>query len=131
MLQEVIAPSGGNGSFVYQWQKRIGSGSWTTISGANQSNYQPTRLSVTTEFRRGASSCGTSFVYTNVHQATVDDLPVINTLLDLEIFDTSDPVDFNQFYGLTGTWEIDGVAGQVLNASNYLAGDYIELIYEY
>ncbi|WP_281231956.1 hypothetical protein [Flavobacterium gelatinilyticum] len=50
------SPSGGNGSFSYIWQKKIGTGAWTTISGATGINYSPGSLTATSSFRRIVSS---------------------------------------------------------------------------
>ena len=52
---EATAPSGGSGTFTYQWQsKDNGSGyipSWINIPGATDLNYSPVPLTKTTEYR--------------------------------------------------------------------------------
>ncbi|MEO1054318.1 MAG: DUF6443 domain-containing protein [Bacteroidota bacterium] len=66
------SPSGGSGSYAYQWQRRIGSGSWSTILGATSSSYSPGNLTSTTDFRRRVidnNSCGDR--YSNVVKVTV------------------------------------------------------------
>lgn len=53
------SPSGGSGGTTqYQWQRRT-TGSWTNISGATSSSYNPSTISVTTYYRRRAkrSTC--------------------------------------------------------------------------
>ena len=62
-------PSGGTGSYNYQWQKLIGS-IWTDITGANNETYTSVPLTVTSYFRRAetSGSCGT----VNSNQITVD-----------------------------------------------------------
>jgi hypothetical protein len=50
------APSGGNGTFIYSWQKKVGNGSWAAISGANGINYSPGIPVTTTSYRRIVSS---------------------------------------------------------------------------
>src|SRR5690606_18516214 len=55
----VASPSGGNGTYTYQWQQRtLPSGSWTNIANANQLTYNHGNLQGDTEFRRVTSSCG-------------------------------------------------------------------------
>lgn len=63
-------PSGGTGSYNYQWQKLIGS-TWTDITGANNETYTSVPLTVTSYFRRAetSGSCGT--VYSNQITVTV------------------------------------------------------------
>ncbi|MEW5845412.1 MAG: gliding motility-associated C-terminal domain-containing protein [Bacteroidota bacterium] len=67
----ITAPSGGNGSWTYQWQEKVGAGSWTDISGATGLTYDvPAGLTQTTLYRRAATtSCGT--VYSNTITVTV------------------------------------------------------------
>lgn len=49
-------PSGGNGSFSYQWQTSADSLNFTNISGATGKDYDPPTLNATAYFRRVASS---------------------------------------------------------------------------
>ncbi len=55
-------PTGGNGSYAYQWQHRIYSGSaygsWTNISGATSSSYNPPALTAHRKYRRRVQSDG-------------------------------------------------------------------------
>ncbi len=73
-------PSGGcGGSTEYQWQSRTGtSGAWTDISGAISATFDPSTISQTQQYRRGAkrSGCG-NFVYSNIITKTVTPNPVI------------------------------------------------------
>lgn len=60
----VTAPSGGDGSFAYQWQSSVGStGTWTNISGATSATYDdPNNITQTACYRRMVSNtCGTAF----------------------------------------------------------------------
>lgn len=61
-LTEVTAPTGGNGTFAYQWQSSPNNSAWTDISGANGSTYTPPTLTANTYYRRRVSSgsCGFS-----------------------------------------------------------------------
>jgi len=63
-------PSGGTGSYSYQWQKMIGT-SWTDIQEASQETYTSGPLASTTYFKRveTSGSCGT--VYSNQLTITV------------------------------------------------------------
>ena len=61
-------PTGGDGSYSYQWQSRT-TGGWSNISGATDKDYAPGSLSETTQFRRivtagSACSSGTSAAIT-------------------------------------------------------------------
>ena len=48
-------PTGGDGNYSYQWQKRT-TGSWSDISGATGKNYAPGAITENTQFRRVVSS---------------------------------------------------------------------------
>jgi hypothetical protein len=52
-------PSGGNGTFINTWQKKIENGSWATISGANGISYSPDIPTSTESYRRIATSVET------------------------------------------------------------------------
>lgn len=65
-------PTGGSGgSLQYQWQQNTGS--WIDISGATSSTYNPSTITQTTMYRRGArrSPC-TSWIYSNIVTKTVN-----------------------------------------------------------
>ena len=49
-------PSGGSGSFTYQWQISTNNSTWSNISGATSVNYSPPILNITTYFRRFVNS---------------------------------------------------------------------------
>jgi gliding motility-associated-like protein len=72
-FQSTSAPSGGNGSWNYQWQSKVGSGSWDDIPGATALTYDvPAGITQTTQYRRSATNeCGTG--YSNVITVTVSD----------------------------------------------------------
>ncbi len=49
--------SGGNSTYSYMWQQSVDGGiSWTTITGANGSNFNPGNINATTRFRRIVNS---------------------------------------------------------------------------
>jgi hypothetical protein len=60
-LTQLTAPSGGTGTFTYQWQSSSNNSTWVNISGANSVNYTPTVLTSNTYYRRSVTSgsCGT------------------------------------------------------------------------
>ncbi|MCB0522581.1 MAG: RICIN domain-containing protein [Lewinellaceae bacterium] len=70
------ASGGSGGSIVYRWQQKVGSGSWTTISGATGSAYNPGNINQTTQYRREArregAGCNNSWITSNVVTKTVD-----------------------------------------------------------
>lgn len=71
-------PLGGDGTFIYSWQQKIGNGAWTTISGANGINYSPGIPAVTTSYRRIVSSAAFTITGTsNEVTATVLTLSAI------------------------------------------------------
>lgn len=69
-------PSGGNGTFTYTWQKKVGTGSWTVISGANGINYSPGIPTATTSYRRSVASATFSSISNEV-TITVVPTPII------------------------------------------------------
>ncbi|SMO89501.1 Por secretion system C-terminal sorting domain-containing protein [Saccharicrinis carchari] len=64
------APAGGNGTYTYQWQKSLDNTSFTNISGATTSAYQPLELNQTTYFKRIINNtCGSA--ESNIVKVTV------------------------------------------------------------
>ena len=65
-LLSLVAPKGGTGSFVFQWQSSTDGKTWINIPNAIGDSYAPGFLSVSTIFRRmvtnGNSSCTTNMV---------------------------------------------------------------------
>ena len=66
-LTQLTAPSGGDGTYTYQWQSSANNSTWTNISGATMSTYAPPALLASTYFRRTV----TSGSYTPVNSASV------------------------------------------------------------
>jgi hypothetical protein len=67
----VTAPSGGSGTYTYQWQSCPDLYSWNDIPGATQSSYVPTNLTSTTYFRRVLTSGTCGSVNSNTVKITV------------------------------------------------------------
>jgi len=80
-------PSGGNGTYTYQWQKSTTgpSGPWITISGATGSSYLPGALTQTTWFRRIAISPPCPAVSSNSVQITVNLIPTVTSAVTKSI----------------------------------------------
>lgn len=56
-LGSAINPTGGDGSFAYQWSQSIDNGTtWTDITGATGSSYDPGTVTVTTSYIRTVTS---------------------------------------------------------------------------
>jgi len=60
-LTQSSGPSGGNGTYAFQWQSSADNSTFTNISGATSSTYSPGSLTSTTYYRRNTTSgsCGT------------------------------------------------------------------------
>jgi len=71
ILNSVVVPSGGQGTYTYFWESSLNGTDFNSISGATSESYQPGSLSQTTYYRRKVTdaSCGSS--YNNVVQITV------------------------------------------------------------
>ena len=70
-LKQINPPSGGSGSFLYQWQSSSDNTSWTDIPGANQNEYTPPGLTETKWYRRNVISGSCGIVYSNSVAVTV------------------------------------------------------------
>jgi len=97
-LTNTTFPSGGTGGIVqYVWQKSTNNSTWSTVSGATSSSYNPGIISTTTYYRRGAkrSVCGT-YDYTSSVKVTVNKaLTSAGTIGSNQTFcNSGDPVAF-------------------------------------
>lgn len=72
------AATGGNGTYVYQWESSTDGMKWTTISGATATGYQAPAMDKTTYYRRKCSADKQSG-YSNSVQLLVADPDKINT----------------------------------------------------
>lgn len=64
-LSQITEPSGGTGSYSFQWQSSPDGSVWTNISGANLSSYSSSALTVNTWFRLNITSGDCGNVSTN------------------------------------------------------------------
>jgi gliding motility-associated-like protein len=55
-LTSSVAPTGGTGTFSYQWESSLDNATWTAITGATGATFAPGPLAATTLFRRQVSS---------------------------------------------------------------------------
>jgi gliding motility-associated-like protein len=75
-LNRLTSPSGGTGSYAYQWESSPDNATWTAIAAATGPDYAPGPLTATTYFRRRLTSGPCGPVYSPVVTLTV--LPVLN-----------------------------------------------------
>ncbi len=66
-LTQLTAPTGGSGTYTYQWQSSSDNTNWTNITGAASQGYAPSALTANTYFRRTV----TSGTYTPVYSASI------------------------------------------------------------
>jgi gliding motility-associated-like protein len=99
-------PTGGNGIYAYQWQKRLNSTGWEDIAGAIQPGYSPPSLEDTTYYRRKVVSgkCSNfSDSDTVIVQALITNNTIKNGLWDETCYETSLLLD-----GTAGITEMGG-----------------------
>lgn len=74
-------PTGGTGTYTYQWQSSTDATNYTNISGATAQTYDPPVATVTTYYRRGVTSgaCAT-VAYSNVATITIQPALAGNTI---------------------------------------------------
>ncbi len=115
--------SGGNGSYVYQWQSLIPNGTWANITGATSSTYNHGNLTSTTEFRRNVTSCGqtkqTSVITVTVNpQLSVDAGPALTFFID------NPPATLSGGTPVGGNWSGTGVSYGKFYPSNAGIGNH-------
>ena len=78
IITQVLAPTGGPGAFIYQWQSAISDvGPFFNIAGANSAEYTPPANATTTQYYRRMITSGLCApVYSNVIEKIVNPLPV-------------------------------------------------------
>ena len=75
------SPSGGVGSFTYQWQNSLDNSTWSNVTGATSESFQPPALTVKKYFKRLTTdgSCGT--IETNVLTINVNSFLVPGSIV--------------------------------------------------
>ena len=104
-----VSSGTGAGSVTYQWQSSTNNTSWSNISGANSSSYDPpSGLTVSTYYRRitistlDGNNCNS--VPSNVVLVTVQTVPVNGSIADNQtICSGGDPVAFSSSAGGSGS----------------------------
>ncbi|MCP4310828.1 MAG: T9SS type A sorting domain-containing protein [Bacteroidetes bacterium] len=134
-ILNIVPPSGGGGTWIYQWQSRITTGIFTDIPGATGLIYNPPMgLAETTEYQRVATTeCGV--VLSNIVTITVEDseLPVFtycpnDTTILIERHETtaqvlpSNPIVTDNCEIVALTWSLAGATTSVSPATgiNYV-----------
>ncbi|MCX6166608.1 MAG: PKD domain-containing protein [Sphingobacteriales bacterium] len=106
-------PSGGSGSYTFQWQSSSDNITFTNIASAQNQNYQPLALTSTTYFRRLVSS-GTCLINSTSVQITVNPKPVMTTITDKTFCNNASvsPISFasNPGTNTTYAWTNDNTA---------------------
>jgi hypothetical protein len=119
-------PLGGNGTFTYAWQQKVGDGAWTNISGANGINYVPGVLTLTTSYRRIVSSAAPTLANTS-NEVTITVIPV-NPILNNVITINGPQIQGSTPTGGTGVytyrWLIYAVEGEAPAISPVTTKDY-------
>jgi gliding motility-associated-like protein len=72
-------PTGGSGTYVYQWESSLNNSSWTAIASTNTKDYQPTILTTTTYYRRIVTSGSCSITSASI-KITIYNLPTAGTM---------------------------------------------------
>ncbi len=70
-LTSTAAPTGGSGTFAYQWESSADNVTWTAIAGATGASYAPGAVAATTYYRRQVSSGACAAVPSNTVKITV------------------------------------------------------------
>ncbi|MBN2215197.1 MAG: gliding motility-associated C-terminal domain-containing protein, partial [Bacteroidales bacterium] len=79
-------PSGGSGTYAYQWQSSPDGSAWTDIGGATGVSYDPGPITATTHYRvmidpAGMPDCGIATSSTNTIAITVDPLLPVSVII--------------------------------------------------
>lgn len=69
-ITSTVLPTGGTGTYTYQWQQSV-SGTFVNIPGATNQSYSPPALTITTLFRRVETSGSCGYVTSNVVTKTI------------------------------------------------------------
>ncbi|GAA4502202.1 hypothetical protein GCM10023172_25230 [Hymenobacter ginsengisoli] len=102
-LTSATSPSGGTGSFTYQWESSPNNTTWTAISGATSADYAPGPLTATTYFRRQVSSGACATSPSNVVMITVLPALVAGTIgTDQTVCPGSAPAPLTSTAGASG-----------------------------
>ncbi len=96
-INQTVTPTGGDGTYTYQWQESTDKITWTNVTGATSANFNSTTgITVRTYYRRNTTSgsgCGT--VATNDVNVSIAPLPVSSFIVANHCFNDVMPVTNN------------------------------------
>lgn len=100
LITNTTTPPGGSGTIVYSWEKSTTSATsgFSVIAGATLSTYDPTTITQTTWYRRGAKTGACTVKYSNVVTKTVTAV-----CADAGVTITATPTTYTQFSVVTFT----------------------------
>ncbi len=127
-LTQLTAPTGGTGTYTYQWQSSPDNSAWTDIGGATAESYSPPALTANTYYRRTVSSEGFTPVQSNIVLITVSPQITLAQLNGTATIDNNTSANFNVVItGGTSPFTVNytrnGVAQPAVN--NYVNGSNI------
>jgi len=93
-LTQITAPTGGTGTYTYQWQNSVNGTTWTNISGATGQGYTPPVLTASTYYRRTVTS-GTYTANTSPVLITVSPIITLAQLHDNATIGNNTSTTFN------------------------------------
>src|SRR5665213_237890 len=106
------SPSGGSGSYSYQWYSSPNNSTYTAVSGATSASYQPPVLTSTTYYKR-ETICGGSTAYTT-NYATITVYPQLvagNVYLSGNPGVNNETINYSHSSGLMVTSGVSGGSG--------------------
>ena len=104
-LTSVSFPTGGTGTYTYQWQSSLDNNTWSTIPGANSTTYSPSALQSSTYYRREETSGGCGMVKTNSILITVNANPTA-TLIGNNTICSGETTHLNISFTGTPPWNL-------------------------
>jgi gliding motility-associated-like protein len=115
-LNRATPPTGGTGSYSYQWESSADNTNWTAIAGATGPDYAPGPLAATTYFRRRVTSGSCDPAYSPTVTLTVLPAVTAGTIAsDQTICAASAPAPLTSTLGASGgtgtftyQWEVSG-----------------------
>ena len=108
-----VNPTGGTGTYTYQWDSSPDGSTWAPISGATTAGYASAALTATTYYRLNQTSgtCGT--VITNTVKITVNPLPVPTITGDTPVCVTTSGSVYTTEAGMTNYSWIVSAGGTI------------------
>ncbi|NEM97525.1 Ig-like domain-containing protein [Pontibacter burrus] len=107
-------PSGGSGTYTYQWQQSASGGNYTNIQGATSKNYSPGNLSASAWFRRVVSAGGCSNTSEAV-RVTVNPVPVVTLGTFSKVCTQDEALTLTNGQPTGGTYSGPGVENGIFN----------------